>query len=325
MGRILVTGAAGFIGAQVCTRLLADGHEVVGVDNLNKAYDPRLKQWRLARLQSKPGFRFHRLDITRPDGLAPVWQDAAYDAVVNLAARAGVRQSLVDPLAYARTNILGALNLLEDARRRSIPLFIQASTSSVYGGRNPLPFREDADVSRPLSPYAATKGAAEQLCHSYHVVSGFDVMILRYFTVFGPAGRPDMSIFRFIQWIAEDRPVKVYGDGSQQRDFTYVDDIARGTRAALAAKGYEVINLGSDRPVTIRHIIEQLEALIGRRARIESLPAGAGEVPATQADIGKARRLLGWSPQVSLEEGLGECVEWYRRERSWASQIATPD
>lgn len=325
MGRILVTGAAGFIGAQVCARLLADGHQVVGVDNLNEAYDPRLKEWRLARLQTTPDFRFHRLDITAPESLTPVWQGPAYDAVVNLAARAGVRQSLREPLGYAHTNIVGALNLLEEARRRSIHRFIQASTSSVYGGQNPLPFREDADVSRPLSPYAATKGAAEQLCHSYHIVYGLDVTILRYFTVFGPAGRPDMSIFRFVQWIAEDRPVRVYGDGSQRRDFTYVDDIARGTLAALATRGYEVINLGSDRPVTIRHVIERLEDSVGRRARIESLPVGAGEVLATQADIGKARRLLGWSPQVSLEEGLRECVEWYRREREWASQIATPD
>ena len=325
MGRILVTGAAGFIGAQVCARLLADGHQVVGVDNLNEAYDPRLKEWRLARLQTMPGFRFHRLDITDPDSLAPVWQDPAYDAVVNLAARAGVRQSLRDPLAYAQANIVGALNLLEEARRRSIPRFVQASTSSVYGGQNPPPFREDADVSRPLSPYAATKGAAEQLCHSYHVAFGLDVTILRYFTVFGPAGRPDMSIFRFVQWIAEDRPVRVYGDGSQRRDFTYVDDIARGTLAALGAPGFEVINLGSDRPVSIGEVIERLAGLLGRPARIESQSPQAGEVPATQADIGKARRLLGWSPQVSLEEGLRECVEWYRRERSWASQIATPD
>ena len=325
MSRILVTGAAGFIGAQVVARLLAEHHTIVGVDNLNDAYDPRLKSWRLDQLKGQTGFTFLPLDIGRREDLAQVWAGPPFDAVINLAARAGVRQSMRDPWSYAQTNVVGALNLLEEARLRAIPKFIQASTSSVYGDHNPLPFREDADVSRPLSPYAATKGAAEQLCHSYHALYELDITILRYFTVFGPAGRPDMSIFRFIQWIAEDRPVRIYGDGTQARDFTYVQDVVRGTVSALRPAGFEVINLGSDRPVDLQQVVRELESLLGRKARIEFSPSSPGEVRATRADIGKARRLLAWSPEVSLEDGLGECVAWYRREREWASAVATPD
>jgi UDP-glucuronate 4-epimerase len=325
VARYLVTGAAGFIGAQVASELLARGDQVVGVDNLNDAYDPRLKDWRLQRLRPHAAFHFERLDISEPDGLTAVAGLGPFEAVINLAARAGVRASVRVPELYARTNMIGALRLLELCRSQGIPKFVQASTSSLYGAHNPRPFREDADISRPLSPYAATKGAAELLCHSFHALHGLDVTILRYFTVFGPAGRPEMSIFRFIQWVEEGRPVVLYGDGQQERDFTYVDDIVRGTLAALRPLGFEVINLGSDRPVTLEGLLEAIERLTGKVARLEQRPDAPGDVRATWADIGKAGKLLGWEPRVDLETGLRACVDWYRAERAWASSIATSD
>jgi UDP-glucuronate 4-epimerase len=325
MARYLVTGAAGFIGAQVAAELLARGDMVVGVDNLNDAYDPALKEWRLKRLLPHSAFHFQRLDISEADALAPLLGLGPFDAVVNLAARAGVRASVRFPELYARTNMIGALHLLELCRSQGIPKFVQASTSSLYGAHNPRPFREDADISRPLSPYAATKGAAELLCHSFHALHGLDVTILRYFTVFGPAGRPEMSIFRFIQWVEEGRPVVLYGDGQQERDFTYVDDIVRGTLAALRPLGFEVINLGSDRPVTLRALLQAIERLTGKAAVVDQRPEAPGDVRATWADIGKAGKLLGWEPRVDLETGLLACVDWYRAERAWAGQIDTAD
>jgi UDP-glucuronate 4-epimerase len=325
MARYLVTGAAGFIGAQVAAELLARGDQVVGVDNLNDAYDPRLKDWRLQRLLPHAAFHFERLDISDADGLALIRGLGPFDAVINLAARAGVRASVRFPELYARTNMIGALHLLELCRSEGIPKFVQASTSSLYGAHNPRPFREDADISRPLSPYAATKGAAELLCHSFHALHGLDVTILRYFTVFGPAGRPEMSIFRFIQWVEEGRPVVMYGDGQQERDFTYVDDTVRGTLAALRPLGFEVINLGSDRPVTLRMLLQTIERMVGKPARLDQRPDAPGDVRATWADIGKAGKLLGWEPRVDLETGLRACVDWYRAEHAWASQIDTAD
>jgi nucleoside-diphosphate-sugar epimerase len=325
MARYLVTGAAGFIGAQVATELLARGDQVVGVDNLNDAYDPRLKDWRLQRLLPHAAFHFERLDISAAGALAPLPGLGPFEAVINLAARAGVRASVRFPELYARANMIGALHLLELCRAHGIPKFVQASTSSLYGAHNPRPFREDADISRPLSPYAATKGAAELLCHSFHALHGLDVTILRYFTVFGPAGRPEMSIFRFIQWVEEGRPVVLYGDGQQERDFTYVDDIVRGTLAALRPLGFEVINLGSDRPVTLRALLQTIERLTGKPAKLDQRPDAPGDVRATWADISKARKLLGWEPRVDLETGLRTCVDWYRAERAWASQIDTAD
>ncbi|GBC84993.1 UDP-glucose 4-epimerase [bacterium HR11] len=337
MACYLVTGAAGFIGWRVCEQLLDAGHAVVGLDNLNHAYDVRLKQWRLARLRERPGFTFHPLDITDHAALtrlflSPLNSDPPFDAVINLAARAGVRPSVENPWVYFETNVTGTLNLLELCRTHGVRRFILASTSSLYGARNPLPFREDADTDGPLSPYAASKKAAEVLCHTYHHLYGFDIAILRYFTVYGPAGRPDMSLFRFVQWVSEDRPVVIYGDGTQARDFTYVDDIARGTLAALAflesdpsSPKFEIINLGSDRPVVLRDALGIVESLVGEKARVEYRPRHRADVPATWADITKARRLLGWSPQTPLEEGLARLVAWYRENRAWARHVATTE
>ena len=324
--KILLTGCAGFIGSTVAQLLLADGHNVIGVDNLNHAYDVRLKEWRLSRLHELPSFSFHLLDISNQDELQALFcspqqkQAQPFDVVANLAARAGVRQSLEDPWAYYHTNITGTLNLLELCRTHGVMKFVQASTSSLYGDGD-RPFREDQATDRPLSPYAASKKGAEVTCHTYHHLYGLDVTILRYFTVYGPAGRPDMSVFRFINWIAEGEPITVYGDGSQERDFTYVDDIARGTIQALKPVGFEVINLGSDRPATLRSMIEILEAQLERKGQLQFFPAHPTDVQATWADISIARRLLGWEPKMSLEAGLKQTVQWYLDNRSWARNV----
>lgn len=325
MSHYLVTGAAGFIGAKVASLLLDDGHTVVGVDNLNHAYDVRLKDWRLAQLNQRPGFSFHQVDISDRPALYAALEGHRADGVINLAARAGVRPSVQDPRPYVQTNVLGGLNVLDWCRQQGVPKLVQASTSSLYGLGNPTPFQETADITRPLSPYAATKGASELLCHTYHHLHGLDVTVVRYFTVYGPAGRPDMSIFRFIQWIAEGRKLRLYGDGTQKRDFTFVDDIARGTVLALAPLGYEIINLGGDRPASMNDVIGKIEALLGKPADVERLPPAPGDMPATWAKIDKAGRLLGWEPGTGLDAGLEACVAWYLQERSWARQVETDD
>jgi UDP-glucuronate 4-epimerase len=322
--RIFLTGCAGFIGAKTAELLLEQGHEVVGVDNLNDAYDPLLKRWRLSQLEGKPHFRFQQVDISEWEPTRRVFEAyMPYDAVVNLAARAGVRQSVQNPWVYVATNTTGALNLLELCRQHGVRKYVLASSSSLYGN-NERPFREDMPTDRPLSPYAASKKGAETLCYTYHHLYGLDITVLRYFTVYGPAGRPDMSIFRFIRWIAEGEPIQVFGDGLQERDFTYVDDIARGTIAALKPLGYEIINLGGDRPVSLRWIIATIEQLVGKQAVWQTQPMHPADVKATWADITKARALLGWEPQVSLEEGLRHSVEWYLVNRNWAKEVNLP-
>lgn len=319
--RVLVTGCAGFIGSKVSEILARNGHDVVGVDNLNDAYDVRLKEWRLGRLRQSADFAFHRVDVADPAGVRELFERETIEAVINLAARVGVRQSLVSPGVYYETNLTGTLNLLESCREHKIQKFVLASTSSLYAGAE-RPFREDQPTDRPLSPYAASKKAAEALCYTYHAQFGLDVTVLRFFTVYGPAGRPDMAIFRFVRGIAEGTPVIVYGDGDQERDFTYVDDVAEGTLRGLTSLGYEVVNLGSDHPTSVRRVIGLLETLSGRRAHVEHRPSHPADVRATWADITKARRLLRWAPHTSLEEGLRAAVGWYEENRSWASQLA---
>ena len=325
MSRFLVTGAAGFIASQVCELLLSEGNEVVGIDNMNDYYDARLKEYRLNLLQegrNASSFDFRELDIESHGSLQKLFGEFdGFDAVLNLAARAGVRYSMENPHAYLSTNAEGTLNLLECMRFSGCKKLVLASTSSLYAGQS-MPFTEDLAVNEPLSPYAASKKAAELMAYSYHKLYGLDVSVVRYFTVFGPAGRPDMSIFRFIKWIDEGVPIEMFGDGSQSRDFTYVTDIARGSVAATKEIGYEIINLGGGRnPVSLNVIIENLEALLGKKAEFDYKPFHVADLMETWADIEKAKNLFGWSPSVSLEEGLEKSVQWYFANREWLVDI----
>lgn len=364
MATYLVTGVAGFIASKVAEMLLADGHTVVGVDNLNDYYDVRLKDYRLSKLLGAVGgalrpdgfglgsdpkksvyagasgrkapptgssssvsglthgnFTFHALDIEDLPALERVFERSDFAAVFNLAARAGVRYSMENPYVYLSTNTLGTLNILECMRKYGVKKQVLASTSSLYAGC-PMPFTEDLPVNTPLSPYAATKKAAELMAYSYHKLYGLDTTVVRYFTVFGPAGRPDMSVFRFIKWIDEEQPLELFGDGSQSRDFTYVDDIARGTILAAKPLGYEIVNLGGGRnPISLQTVIAFIEKALGKKAVIAGKPFHIADIKETWADISKAERLLGWKPAVSPEEGFQRSVDWYLANRSWLSGI----
>ncbi len=320
MANYLVTGAAGFIGSRVSEMLIEQGHTVSGVDNLNDAYDVRMKEYRLQKLQSLPGFTFQKLNISDCKAVEIL---PAFDAIINLAARAGVRASVENPWTFYETNLSGTLNLLELCRQKGIRKFILASTSSIYGANAPHPTPETADSEHPLQPYAASKKAAEVLCYAYHSLYDIDISVVRYFTVYGPAGRPDMSMFRFAKWIMEGSPVQLYGDGEQSRGFTYLDDIARGSIAALKPLGYEVINLGGHEVITMNNLIAMLENQTGKKAIIERHPPNLADMLTNQADVTKARQLLDWQPLVSLREGLEQLVGWYLNEWEWAKNIST--
>jgi UDP-glucuronate 4-epimerase len=323
MARYLVSGAAGFIGARTSEVLLDNGDSVLGVDDLNDAYDVRMKEHRLERLSHLKDFDFRKLDISSARQVAEL-QNEEIDGIIHLAARAGVRASVENPALFYQTNLMGTLQLLELARRRGIQKMVLASTSSIYGAEPPYPTPENAASSEPLQPYAASKKAAEVLAHAYHYLHGLDTTILRYFTVYGPAGRPDLAMFRFCQWIYEDRLVRVNGTGEQSRGFTYVDDIARGTTLALRPLGFEIVNLGGHEVITINQLIALLERVIGKRAKVEYGPPNVADMFSNWADVSKAKALLDWAPQISLEEGISKLVEWYRAERSWARTISTP-
>lgn len=347
---ILITGAAGFIAARTAGMLLQQGARVVAVDNLNDYYDVRLKAYRLRELARAAGgdedlvaeldparsaahlyagpesftagnLEFHRLDIENAGALRLLFRGGRFDAVVNLAARAGVRYSMIDPRVYMTTNAMGTLNLLDCMRDFECRKLVLASTSSLYAGQA-MPFNEDCSVNTPISPYAASKKAAEVMAYSYHYLYEVDVSVVRYFTVFGPAGRPDMSIFRFIKWIDEGTPITLYGDGSQSRDFTYVDDIARGTIAAMTDVGYEIINLGGgNNPISINSVIEFIEERLGKKARVDRKPFHKADMMETWANIEKAKRLLDWTPQVSPFDGVTETIRWYEANRSWLKHV----
>ncbi len=321
MENILLTGAAGFIGWKTGELLLERGFNVIGVDNMNDYYDVKLKEWRLKQLQKYENFKFYDLDIENLGALKVLFEDNPIDAVINLAARAGVRYSIVNPHVYLSTNAQGTLNLLEVMKEHNIKKMVLASTSSLYAGQ-PMPFKEDLPVNTPISPYAASKKAAEVMSYTYHYLYGMDITVVRYFTVYGPAGRPDMSIFRFIKWIDEGHPIELYGDGSQSRDFTYVDDIAEGTIKALKEVGYEIINLGGGKnPISLNYVIKKIEEYLGKKAKIEYKPFHKADLKETWADITKAELILGWKPKVSFDEGLKRTIDWYIQNRDWLKDI----
>ena len=321
MRHVLVTGAAGFIASRICDFLLDAEDEVTGIDILNDIYDRRLKEYRINRRIGRDGFRFYKTDITDFGSLEKLFSENRFDAVINIAGIPGVRLSMKDPWLYLNVNTGGTLNLLECCRRYDVPKFILASTSSIYGENAPFPTDENASSDRPLQPYSASKQGAEAECHAYHYLYNIDVTIFRYFTVYGPAGRPDMAIYRFVKWITEGEPILLNGDGTQTRGFTYVDDIARGSILGLKNVGYEVMNLGGHESISINDLIRKLEGIIGKKAVIQHAPAVRADMTANLADITKARNLLGWNPQVELDEGLRRTVDWYFREREWLKDI----
>ncbi len=323
MAHYLVTGAAGFIGARTSEMLVQDGHTVVGVDNLNDAYDLRMKEYRLKRLQAMPGFTFRKLDIS-DKSIIDELRGEKLDGVINLAAWAGVRVSVKNPWVYVETNMTGTLNMLELCRQTGAKKFVVASTSSIYGENPPYPTPESASSSEPLQPYAASKKGAEAMAHAYHHLYGIDVTVVRFFTVYGPAGRPDLSIFRFVQWISEGRPVRVNGDGEQSRGFTFIDDIARGVILALKPVGYEIINLGGHETITINNLIKLVEDIVNKKAAVQYGPPDLADMRSNWADVTKAGELLGWEPQFDMRAGIEKLVEWYNAEREWAKDILTP-
>ena len=321
MRHVLVTGAAGFIASRICDFLLDAGDAVTGIDILNDIYDRRLKEYRINRRIGRDGFRFHKTDITDFESLEKLFSENRFDAVINIAGIPGVRLSMKDPWLYLNVNTGGTLNLLECCRRHDVGKFILASTSSIYGENAPYPTDETASSDRPLQPYSASKKGAEAECHAYHYLYDIDVTIFRYFTVYGPAGRPDMAIYRFVKWITEGEPILLNGDGNQTRGFTYVDDIARGTILGLKKVGYEIMNLGGHESISINDLIRKLEGLIGKKAVIEHRPVVKADMLANLADVSKARQILGWDPQVDLDEGLRRTVDWYLQEREWLKDI----
>ncbi|HNZ26644.1 MAG TPA: SDR family NAD(P)-dependent oxidoreductase [Spirochaetota bacterium] len=318
---ILLTGAAGFIGAKTAERLLELGYKVVGVDNMNDYYDVSIKERRLKTLIGDDNFVFHKADIEDYQYMKSLFEENKFSAVINLAARAGVRYSEENPHVYMSTNAQGTLNLLELMRKFNVRKFVLASTSSLYAGQQ-IPFVETLPVNTPISQYAATKKAAEVTTYTYHYLYGIDATICRYFTVYGPAGRPDMSPYRFVKWVLEGTPITLFGDGTQSRDFTYVDDIAIGTVAALKNVGYEIVNLGGgQKPITLNEMIKLIEEYSGAEAKINYQPVQKTDMVETMADIKKAKTLLNWSPIVSFEEGIKKTVEWYLANREWLKNV----
>ncbi len=318
---ILVTGVAGFIANKTAEFLLKSKKEVIGVDNINDYYDVRIKNYRLKRLKKYKSFKFFKTDIEDKKALEKIFSKNKISAVINLAARAGVRYSMENPFVYVSTNTMGTLNLLDLCRQHKIKKFVLASTSSLYAGQK-MPFTETLAVNTPISPYAASKKGAEAMCYSYHYLYGIDVSIVRYFTVYGPAGRPDMSIIRFIKWIDEGTPIELFGDGSQSRDFTYVDDIAKGTIKALKKVGFEIMNLGGgNNPISLNYVISLIEKRLNKKAKLNKKPFHKADIVSTWADISKAGKILNWKPTVSLEQGIKNTVEWYLENKSWFKNI----
>lgn len=311
----LITGAAGFIGSHLCQRLIAQGATVVGLDNFDPFYDRAIKRDNISRLVQSPLFKLIEGDIRDKALVKAIFQQGNFDTVVHLAAKAGVRPSIEDPVGYVDTNINGTAVLLEAAREAKIKKFIFASSSSVYGNNKKVPFSETDNVDNPISPYAATKKAGELICYTYSHLYQIDITCLRFFTVYGPRQRPDLAIHKFAQLMEQNKPIPVYGDGSMERDFTYIDDILDGIVASMKrCKGYAIYNLGESRPVRLDVLIAELEKALGKKALINRLPEQPGDVNRTFADVQKAVRELNYQPKTHLADGLKRFVEWLRKK-----------
>ncbi len=317
MKTILVTGGAGFIGSHVIERLLSEGSRVVALDNFDSFYDPAVKRANLASVKDHPNFRLIEGDIRDEASVAGLFGEEKIEAVFHAAARAGVRPSIQDPVLYHDVNVHGTTRLLEAARSARVNNFVFASSSSVYGIANRSPFSEEDPADFPISPYAATKRAGELLCYTYHHLYGLPVTCLRFFTVYGPRQRPEMAIHHFTRLIDSGRPVTVFGDGSSRRDYTYISDAVEGVVRALAMpQPYEILNIGESRTTELRDLVAMIEAALGKRAQIQALPFQAGDVPLTFADVGKAKRVLGYEPRTAIEVGLKKFVEWYQKNKT---------
>lgn len=325
MNRILVTGSAGFIGFHTVMKLIKEGIDVLGIDDINDHYDPLIKHKRLNYLNKnfKNNFEFKKHDIRRQDQIKLLLKKEKFKAIINLAARAGVRNSLINPKIYYETNTGGVLNILNALKEyQTETTFLQASSSSIYGD-NEVPFKEEDKVDHPMSPYAATKKASEEICYTYHYLYKINTLIFRFFTVYGTYGRPDMSYFKFIKCIDESKELILYGDGTQERDFTFVEDIVEALLKGINFKGYEIINLGNDNPIKINTIIQEIENNLGKKAIIKNLPLHPADIFRTCAKIERAKKILNWQPVTNIEQGLKIVVDWYKKEKKWLKKVKT--
>ena len=314
--RVLVTGAAGFIGSNLCDRLLGDGHAVLGLDNFNAFYDPAIKEQNISSARAHPKFELVRADITDRGILDGIFEHFRPDRVIHLAAWAGVRPSIENPSIYQEVNLGGTTNLLECCRNYGVRHFVFASSSSVYGDRDQVPFRETDDVGQPISPYAATKRAGELLCYTWHHLFGLNTHCLRFFTVYGPRQRPEMAIHLFTDRIERGEPITIFGDGSSSRDYTYIDDIVDGVVASLErCEGYGIFNLGESKTTRLDELVGLIGDALGKTPIIERQPNQPGDVARTFADVSRARSELAYDPQVDMPEGIRRFVEWYRSHR----------
>ncbi len=315
METILVSGGAGFIGSHVCDRLLELGYKVVAVDDFNDYYDPEQKRKNLLLALRNENFRLYELDICDKEMLDYLFNKHGFSCIIHLAARAGVRNSLTEPFLYEKTNVNGTLAILELAKKHNIKQLIYASSSSVYGNNKKMPFSETDNTDMPVSLYAATKKAGELLCYAYHKLYSMNIACLRFFTVYGPRGRPDMAPFIFMDSISKGKPIMRFGPGTTKRDYTFIADIVDGVIAAMAIEGYEIINLGNNKAIELNYFISAIENIVGKKSKIIEKPIPKGDVPLTYADISKAKRLLGYSPKTQIEKGLEIFWQWLKEQK----------
>ena len=313
--KILVTGGAGFIGSHLIKKLLEENFTAVCVDNFNNYYNPEIKEENVSRFINNSNFKLYREDIRNFEALDKIFEKERFDKVVHLAAMAGVRNSIRYPALYSEVNIQGTINLLELAGKYKIKNFIFASSSSVYGGNTKIPFSESDQVNHPISPYAATKKAGELICHTYHHLYHLNIICLRFFTVYGPSGRPDMAPYKFTRKILAGEEISMFGDGSSQRNYTYIDDITEGIYSALNKDfGYEIINLGGSQLISLKNFISLIENISGRKAKIKQVGEQSGDMPITSADISKAKRLLDYCPKTDIKKGMNIFIDWFKKK-----------